>query len=119
MKHFVPAPENKALRRIIYVGIISFIIGFILVYAVLAWLIVHFIDKDTRWWNILHCAINAILISVFGGLCFALGSVWILDWFHYRCGVYRCQFCGRPLKSMRDFCDCPQAQSLKRDLGNL
>jgi len=107
-------PDTRALRQTIYTGLIAFVVGFVAVLATLGWLVASFVAPDGRWWDILHASLNAILISVFGGLCFAAGSVCLLSRFHYWRGVYRCPYCGRPLKGIGILCDCPEAQVLKR-----
>jgi len=108
-------PDTRAFRREIYVAIVAFVVGFLVVLATLSWLIVRFVTPETRWWDVLHTSVNAILISVvFGGLGGAALSVWALNRYHYRRGFYRCRFCDRPLKGAGILCDCPDAQALKR-----
>lgn len=107
-------PDTKALRQTIYVGLIAFIVGFVGVLALLGWLIASFVAPDSRWWDILHVSSGAILFSVFGGLCFAAGSIWVLNRVHYRRGAFRCPYCGGPLKGVGILCSCPEAQALKR-----
>ena len=107
-------PETKALRQTIYVGLIAFILGFAVVLAALGWLIASFVPPDGRWWDILHVSINAVLISVFGGLCFSAGSVLVLSRIHYQRGIFRCPYCDGPLKGAGILCGCPGAQALKK-----
>ena len=44
----------------------------------------------------------------------AAGAMSLLSWWHYRQGVHRCVHCGRPLKGIGIFCDCPAVQALGR-----
>ncbi len=108
-------PESRALRREVYVALIAFAVGFVVVLSVLGWLIVRFVTPEARWWDVLHTSITAIMISVvFGGLGSAALSVWAMSRYHYWRGFYRCRFCGRPLKGPGILCGCPEAQSSKR-----
>jgi hypothetical protein len=106
-------PDTIAKRREIVVALIAFVVGFVVMLATLAWVIVRFVTPEARWWDVLHTSINAILISVvFGGLGSAALSSWVLSRYHYRHGFYRCRFCDRPLKGVGVPCDCPEAQAL-------
>ncbi|HSU55071.1 MAG TPA: hypothetical protein VLT36_13520 [Candidatus Dormibacteraeota bacterium] len=108
-------PDTIAMRREIWVALIAFVLGFVVVLASLSWLIVRFVTPEARWCDVLHTSINAILISVvFGGLGFAALSVWAISRYHYRHGFYRCRFCDRPLKGVAIFCDCPGAKALRK-----
>ena len=74
-------PDSMAMRRELLVGIIAFVVGFVVMLATLAWLIVHFVLPEAHWWDVLHMCINALMISViFGGLGFAALSIWTLSW---------------------------------------
>lgn len=100
------------MRREIFISLIAFVIGFIVMLASLAWVIVRFVTPEARWWEVVHTSINAILISlVLGGLGSAAMASWLLSRYHYRCGFYRCHFCHRPLKKPRCLCDCAEAQA--------
>ena|SRR5947209_3982275 len=108
-------PDSKALRRELVVAFFAFLMGFVVVLAALAWLIVRFITPAARWWDVLHMSLNAILISVvFGGLGFAALALWALSLYHYRRGFYCCRFCNKPLKGIGIPCACPQTQALRR-----
>ena len=106
-------PDISADRQTIYAGVIAFIIGFMAVLAVWGWLIVRFVAPEAHWWDIVHTSINAILVSILGGLCLCAATVVVLTKLHYLRGVYRCRFCGRSLKGARILCDCPEAQALR------
>jgi hypothetical protein len=98
-----------------WVGLFAFIIGFLGMLALLEWVLLRFVEPGTHWWEILHYSVNAIIISVvFGGGGFAVLSVKVLSWYHYKRGVYRCRFCGRPLKGIGVPCECPEAQILRK-----
>jgi cytochrome c biogenesis protein CcdA len=105
-------PETRALRQMIYLGLLSFVLGFVAVLAIIGWLVAHFVAPDGRWWDILHASVNAILISFFGGLCFAAATTTVLSRVHYRRGVHRCPYCSKPLKGIGISCDCPEIQRL-------
>jgi hypothetical protein len=106
-------PDSMAMRRELLVGLIAFVVGFVVTLATLTWLIVNFVLPEARWWDVLHMCINALMISViFGGLGSAALSVWVLSWYHHRRGFYRCRFCGRPLKGVATLCDCPEVKAL-------
>ena len=107
--------DTIAMRREIYVALIAFVVGFVVMLAALAWVIVRFVTPEARWWDVLHTSINAIMISVvFGGLGSAALAGWAMSRYHYRRGFYRCRFCDRPLKAVGVLCDCPDAETLKR-----
>ncbi len=107
--------DSRALRREVFVAVIAFVVGFLVVLAMLAWLIVRFVTAEARWWDVLHTSITAIMISVvFGGLGSAALCVCAISRYHYWRGSYRCRFCGRPLKRPGILCECPEAQALKR-----
>lgn len=77
--------DTIAMRREIFVALIAFVVGFVVVLATLAWVIVRFVTPEARWWDVLHTSINAILISVvLGGLGSAALASWLLSRYHYR-----------------------------------
>jgi hypothetical protein len=99
----VLSPDSKALRREVYAGLIAFVVGFVGTLVVLELLIVRFV---AGWWDVLHACLEALLIAVLGGLGLAVGAVCALSWVHHRLGIYRCLFCGKPLKCAGIICDC-------------
>ena len=100
-------PDARAFRQEIYVSLIAFVIGFVVLLSALAWVIVRFVYPEAPWWELAHTSINAVLISiVIGGLGSAALSMSLLSKYHYRGGVYHCLFCGRTLSSARDRCPC-------------
>lgn len=107
-------PETKALRLEIVAGLIAFVLGFIGALIAAGWLITHFVEPDTPWWQILHTSVSAIIIAVLAGLALAAATVIALSRYHYWRGVHRCRFCGRPLKGAGIRCSCPDAQALGR-----
>jgi len=108
-------PDTRAARQMTYVMLTAFVVGFFGLLATLGWLIVHFMVPETRWWDILFCSINAIMISfIFGGLGLAALCGSMLSRFHYRRGVHRCPYCDRPLKGIGISCVCPESQALLR-----
>ena len=105
-------PDTLAMRREIYVALAAFVIGTVVMLAILAWLIVRFVTPGARWWEVLHSSIDAILISiVLGGLGSAALASWLMSRYHYQHGFYRCRFCHRPLKRPGYLCDCAKAQA--------
>jgi TRAP-type C4-dicarboxylate transport system permease small subunit len=109
------SPETRAHRLEIYVSLVAFVVGFFVMLATFGWLITHFVEPGTRWWEILHLSISAIFVSVvFGGLGFAVASVLVLSRYHYKRGVYRCDYCGRPLKGAGIRCDCRDTQGMTK-----
>jgi cytochrome c biogenesis protein CcdA len=110
-------PDARADRQTIYAGLIAFVVGFVVVLVTFGWLIVHFVAPEAHWWDILHTSINAVLISVLGGLCFCAAIVGVLTKVHYLRGVYRCRFCGRPLKGVRIRCGCAESEALSSPIG--
>jgi len=107
-------PDTRAERQVIFVGLISFVVGFVVTLAALAWLMMRFGIADEHWGTILHLSIIAFLISlVLGGLGFAAISMQLLSRYHFWCGVYRRPYCDRPLKGIGILCVCPEAQALK------
>src|SRR5262245_60531643 len=105
-------PETIAMRQAIIGALIAFVVGFIVMLATLAWLIVRFVTPEARWWEVLHTSINAIMISVvFGGLGSAALVTWLLSRYQYRRGFYRCRFCHRPFTRPGRICDCAEAQA--------
>lgn len=72
-------PDGRALRWLVYAAFVAFFIGFFTVLAALEWFLLWSIEPDTAWWEILHFAVNAILIAVVGGLACCAGTVLLLD----------------------------------------
>jgi hypothetical protein len=105
-------PDTIALRQLVVVGLLSFLVGMAGVLVLVGWLMWHFVEPDTPWHQLLHIAISGLIISVFGGMALAVATMWSLNWWHYRQGVYRCVHCGRPLKGIGIPCDCPGIQAL-------
>jgi len=100
-------PDTRAARLEIYAALIAFVVGFIGSLALWGWLIVRFVAPEEHWWEVVHTSINAILISlVFGGMGLAALTMWLLSRYHYRRGVYSCNFCGRPFKDIKTPCEC-------------
>jgi hypothetical protein len=69
--------HTRADRQAIYAGLIAFIVGFVAALLVLGQLIVRFVAPESRWWDILHSSINAILISFLAGLLSCAAVVWV------------------------------------------
>jgi hypothetical protein len=107
-------PETRALKQLVWVGLIAIAIGFLGTFALLEWLIIRFVVPEGHWFEILHCCITAILFSIIGGLGFGALSVRVLDWYHYKRGSYRCRFCERPLKGAKIVCSCAEAQAWRK-----
>jgi hypothetical protein len=104
--------DTIAIRRELFVAIVAFFVGFVVMLATWAWVIVRFVTPEARWWDVLHTSINAIMISiVLGGLGSAALASWLVSRYHYAHGFYRCRFCHRPLKKPRQLCDCAEAQA--------
>src|SRR3954463_10239831 len=104
--------DTIAFRRKITVTLVAFVVGFILMLAASAWLIVRFVTPEARWSDVLHASVSAILISfVLGGLGFAALASWLVSRYHYSRGFYRCGFCHRPLQKPRRLCSCAEAQA--------
>jgi hypothetical protein len=77
-------PETIAMRRGIVVTLVAFVVGFVVMLATLAWVIMRFVTPEARWWDVLHTSINVIMISVvFGGLGSAALASWVLSRYHY------------------------------------
>jgi hypothetical protein len=103
--------DTIALRRELLGTLVAFAVGFLVMLATFAWVIVRFVTPEARWWDVLHTSITGIMISVvFGGLGSAALASWALSWYHYRRGFYRCRFCHRPFKRPGRVCDCAEAQ---------
>ena len=110
-------PDSRALQQTIYVGLISFVVGFVGMLSLLSWVIVRFVVPESRWWHVLHMSIESIMLSiVVGGLGFMALSVSLLNWYHYKRGFYRCRFCGKALKSFRIACGCPKSEAWKHNV---
>jgi hypothetical protein len=106
-------PDTIAMRREIFGALVAFVVGFVVMLATWAWVIVRFVTPEARWWDVLHTSINAIMISVvFGGLGSAALVSWLLSRYHYRRGFYRCRFCHRPFTKPGRICDCAEAQKI-------
>ena len=99
-------PDAKALRQLVIVCLFSFFLGTASVLVFVGWLMWRFVEPDTRWYDLLHIAVNALIWSVIGGLALAAGATWLLSKWQYWRGMYRCANCGRPLKSFDVSCDC-------------
>lgn len=104
-------PDTIAMRREIFGALVAFVVGFVVMLATWAWVIVRFVTPEARWWDVLHTSITAIMISlVFGGLGSAALVSWLMSRYHYRRGSYRCRFCHRPFPKPGRICDCAEAQ---------
>jgi hypothetical protein len=108
--------DTRALRQSLWTGAISIVMGFVACLIGLSWLINHAVDADAHWWEILHMCITALMISGLGGLATGAATVTVLNWVHYRCGMYRCRFCDSPLKSMNQICGCSGMQALRAEI---
>ena len=104
-------PDTRAHRLEIYASLVAFVVGFFGMLALWGWLIVRFVMPEVRWWDVVHTSVSAIMISfVFGGMGLAALTMWILSRYHYKRGVYRCNFCGRPLRGIGITCECRAAE---------
>jgi hypothetical protein len=103
--------DTIAMRREISGALLAFAVGFVVMIATLAWVIVRIVTPEARWWQVVHMSVNAILISVLGGLGSAALVSWLLSRYHYQRGFYRCRYCHRPFKRPRVLCDCPEARA--------
>jgi hypothetical protein len=101
------------MRREVFVALMAFVGGFVVILAVLGWLIVHFVIPEARWWDVLHTSVTAIMISVW----------WIVFSRTIRFGDEPVSLQARllwlpflrPVIERRWYpCDCPCAQVLKR-----
>jgi uncharacterized membrane protein YfcA len=99
---------------LIVVGFLAFLAGMAGVLILVGWLMWRFVEPETPWHELLHIAINGLIVSVLGGMALAAGAMSLLSWWHYRRGVHRCIHCGRPLKGIGILCDCPAIQALSR-----
>jgi len=105
------APDTKALGQLIVTGLLAFFVGMTSVLVLAGWLMWRFVEPETRWYDLLHVAVNALIWAVIGGLALAAGSIWLVSkWQHWR-GLYRCPNCGRPLESFGARCDCSPFRS--------
>ena len=102
------------MRLGIYLGLISFVIGFLGTLAGLEWFFIRVAEADTRWWEFLHFGINAILISVFCGLGLACASALLVNLIYRKQIVFHCPYCGKPLKAVGIYCDCSEAQAFRQ-----
>ena len=99
-------PYTKTLRQMIVVGFFAFFVGMAGILIFVGWLMWRFVEPDTRWFDLLHIAVNALIWSVIGGLAFAAGATWLLSKWQCWRGMYRCPNCGRPRKGIGSLCDC-------------
>ena len=100
------SPNANAVRQWVIVCLLSFFIGMASVLVLVGWLMWRFVEPDTRWYDLLHVAVNALIWSVIGGLAVAAGATWLVSkWQDWR-GMYRCPNCGRPRKGIGGLCDC-------------
>lgn len=104
-------PDTIALHQVLVVGLLSFVIGMTTVLVFVGWLMWRFVEPDTPWHQWLHVAVSGLMISVFGGMALAAGTMWLLNRWHYRQGAYRCVYCGRALKGIGVPCDCRRIQA--------
>jgi hypothetical protein len=114
--------RQAANRQVLVVGISTFILGFVAVLLLLGWLIAHFVAPEAPWWDVLHSAFNAILISFVAALALTAGAalaltagaLWLVNQIHSRRGAYTCPYCGRPQRGFAITCDCSDAQAFRR-----
>jgi len=103
-----PPPDTKNFVREFYLMLAAFVVGFVATLLAIQWLILHVVEPDTRWWDILHMDIGAIMISVLGGLCLAALTCLLSGGM-----THPCPYCGRPVFGTR-YCSCAEAQAWKR-----
>src|SRR5438552_868078 len=70
-------PEAKPPRRRIHTAYITFVIGFFATLLAWGWLIAR-AHPGHQWWAVWRATFTDIIISVFGGLCFAVASILIV-----------------------------------------
>jgi cytochrome c biogenesis protein CcdA len=114
MHKYPQDPESKSGRKVIWTAIFFFIAGFFLTLILMTWVLIHFSDTKISWWRIWEAVSVSFVISVIGGLIIASIAITVLQKYYYRRGVYRCPFCNRPLKNMKDICNCPKCQEFKK-----
>lgn len=108
-------PELRALRQMLVVGLLAYVVGFALVFAAGCWLVLHYALPGTAWWNVAQMLVNVALIANVAGIWLVALAMHLLNSIHYRRGIYRCVHCGRPLRNIHTLCDCPTMQALIND----
>ena len=108
--YHLPA-ESRAIRQELFASLAALFLGFFGTLALLIWVVVHFATPETRWWDILHTIINSIFVAILAGLACCAVTAIVLSKIHYGRGVYRCNFCGRPLRGPGIPCSCRAGQA--------
>jgi hypothetical protein len=72
----------------------------------IGWVMQRFADPGTPWYELLHVAVNGLMISVPVGLAVAVAAMWAVDLFNRNSDTERCLRCGRPLRGMQERCNC-------------
>ena len=108
-------PEPKTLRQVVLAGLAGFIIGFVGLLAIWAWVVYRYRPPEGGWWGtfqLLHMSIHIIIFAVIVGLLVALVAVRFTEWLQYRLGMHHCHLCGRVLRAERIPCECVRTQPL-------
>ena len=101
-------PETRALRQTLLAGAVGFVGGFVVVFALMAYVIVRFGWPEERWW-VVPDLLQSFFFALFGGLLAAAAFVWLVSRSHYRAGVHRCFRCNRVLQGVGIPCVCDAA----------
>lgn len=84
-------PDTVALRQVVIVGLLAFVVGMASVLIFMSWLMWRFVEPDTPWHELLHVSVEGLIFGVIGGLAFAAGATSLLRWWQFRRGVYHCE----------------------------
>jgi hypothetical protein len=91
-------PDVRAWRQELGLGCLAFVVGIVAVAAGITYLHVRYVIPEKGWEGVVGCILHVLQFSLLGG--FALWAIVVvpLNRWHYYRGIYRCNFCGRPLK---------------------
>lgn len=103
-------PDSKRLRRLFIAALAGFVVGMVGFLIFIGWVMQRFADPGTPWYQLLHVAVNGLVISVLVGLAVAVAAMWLVDLFSPNQGVRRCMRCGRSLRGLQERCNCADAE---------
>ena len=90
-------PESRAFHRELIVALLTFAIAFVALGAVVIVLHLRYLIPERGWWGVADGIRWLLEIPLFGALASAVGTATLLNRWHYRRGLYRCNLCGRTL----------------------
>ena len=101
--------ESRAFRRRILVGLWSFVLTFVGLLGLDAYLIFRSLLPERGWFESIVWFIQSLVWIFCGAMLVAAGAIWLVEWPFLLRGKYRCPRCGRRLRRLVEICPCMPA----------